>query len=140
MAEIPDDNLVLDRLIGVVPVPRVRGGLLHPKTQLAVLDLIVLLIHFSVRIEIRVGVGAERMLLDVIERAESFERPLLAAHAQRNLAEVLTGQGRRDEAKGIVHRARARFVDLGALGHVRSLDAWIAECWETKIPEPGASR
>ncbi len=73
--------------------------------------------------------GAERVLQDVIDRAEAFHRPLLAANAGRDLAHVLHEQERTDEMKEIAHQARARFVELGAMGEARRLDELIGHRW-----------
>ncbi len=69
--------------------------------------------------------GAERVLRDVIERSESFVRPLLVAHTQRDLAYVLQSQGRHDEMSEVARRAQAQFVELGAMGQARCLDGLI---------------
>jgi tetratricopeptide (TPR) repeat protein len=66
--------------------------------------------------------SAERTLHDVIDRAESLERPLLVANARRDLAHLLHRQGRYEEMGEVADQARAQFVALGAMGQARSLD------------------
>jgi len=66
---------------------------------------------------------AERTLRQVVDRAEAFGRPLLAALAARDLAKLfLTKVGREQEASDWASRARTRFIKLGAQAEVRSLD------------------
>ncbi len=70
---------------------------------------------------------AEGTLRDVVERAEAFGRPLLAALAERDLARLyLTKLGREAEASDLARRARTRFIQLGAEAEVRSLDQLMA--------------
>lgn len=70
---------------------------------------------------------AEQTLRNVVERAEAFGRPLLAAQAERDLARLfLTKLGREDEGSDLARRARARFAKLGAEAEVRGLDQLIA--------------
>ncbi len=70
---------------------------------------------------------AERTLRNVIERAEAFGRPLLAALAERDLARLfLTKPAREEEASDLARRARTRFIKLGAQAEVRSLDQLTA--------------
>jgi tetratricopeptide (TPR) repeat protein len=70
---------------------------------------------------------ADRTLRLVIDRAEAFGRPLLAARAERDLARLfLTRVGREEEASDLARRARARFIRLGADAEVRSLDQLTA--------------
>ncbi len=69
--------------------------------------------------------GAERTLRDVIDRAESLERPLLVANARRDLAHLLQRQGRHEERKEVAQRARTQFVELGAMGQARCLNDLI---------------
>src|SRR5207247_8849455 len=51
--------------------------------------------------------AAERVLREVIERAEAHERPLLQAEATRDLRMVLRGTGRHAEAQTAARSARA---------------------------------
>lgn len=68
----------------------------------------------------------ERILRSVIDRAEAFDRPLLAAQAERDLAKLYQRVGRASEAAELVRRARVRFKQLGAEVEVRRLDALTA--------------
>lgn len=69
------------------------------------------------------GGEAERTLRNVVEQAEAFGRPLLAALAERDLARLFrTKLGREEEASDVARRARTRFIQLGAQAEVRSLD------------------
>src|SRR6266576_137311 len=65
--------------------------------------------------------AAERVLREVIERAEAHERPLLQAEATRDLSMVLRGTGRHAEAQTAARTARAIFTRLGAEGELRNL-------------------
>src|SRR5436853_562585 len=65
--------------------------------------------------------AAERVLREVIERAEAHERPLLQAEATRDLSMVLRGTGRHAEAQTAARMARAIFTRLGAEGELRNL-------------------
>lgn len=65
---------------------------------------------------------ADLALRDVIERADRYARPLLAAQGERDLARLLQQLGRCDEAGDFARRARARFKQLGAEVEVRNLD------------------
>src|SRR5436309_3279278 len=65
--------------------------------------------------------AAERVLREVIERAEAHERPLLQAEATRDLSMVLRGTGRHAEAQTAARTARAIFTRLGAEGALRDL-------------------
>lgn len=77
--------------------------------------------------ELGKGEEAERTLRNVVERAEAFGRPLLAALAERDLARLFfTKLGREDEGSDLARRARTRFVKLGAEAEVRSLDQLTA--------------
>jgi tetratricopeptide (TPR) repeat protein len=70
---------------------------------------------------------AERILRDIIQRAEALGRPHLAALAERDLARLcLTRLGREHEASDLARRARARFMKLGAEAEVRALDQLTA--------------
>ncbi|MEE9267665.1 MAG: tetratricopeptide repeat protein [Gammaproteobacteria bacterium] len=66
--------------------------------------------------------GAEHTLRDVIKRAESLDRPLLAAMASRDLAHLLRGIRLETEAMELARQARARFTRLGAQAELRKLD------------------
>lgn len=68
---------------------------------------------------------AEDTLRQVIERAEAQGRPLLAAQARRDLAQLLRRLGRAAEAKDLALTARAQFSQLGAEAEVRKLDLLI---------------
>ena len=57
---------------------------------------------------------AERLLREVIGRAESQGRTLLAATAGRDLARLLAERGRGAEARPLARLARDRFASLGA--------------------------
>lgn len=70
--------------------------------------------------------GAERMLRDVIGEAEHYGRPLLAANAGRDLAQLLAEQGRWDETRDVARTARAQFNQLGAVAEVKALDGLLA--------------
>jgi tetratricopeptide (TPR) repeat protein len=65
---------------------------------------------------------AEAMLDEVIERAQELHRPHLAAEAQRDLARLLVGIGKSNEAHSMALRARARFKALGAEAEIKKLD------------------
>lgn len=69
---------------------------------------------------------AEEMLLQVIARAEEHCRPVLAAQAERDLAQVLHTQGRGGEALELARKARVRFLELGAEAEVAKLDQFLA--------------
>lgn len=69
---------------------------------------------------------AEGMLRNVIDRAEAFGRPLLAALAERDLARLLHRPGKTSEADELIRRARVRFKQLGAEVEVRKLDELTA--------------
>ncbi len=70
---------------------------------------------------------AEAMLRNVIERADSHERPLLAATARRDLAHVLHHAGRLADAMEMTHAARTQFHELGASGEVCKLDEFLTQ-------------
>src|SRR2546429_1945282 len=65
--------------------------------------------------------AAERVLREVIERAEADERPLLQAEAMRDLSMGLRGTGRHAEAHTAARTAKAIFTRLGAEGELRNL-------------------
>ncbi len=67
---------------------------------------------------------AERLLGEVIERAETHGRPLLAAMAERDLAHLLQASRRTKEAKEVAGRAIDRFRRLGASADVRKLEGF----------------
>ncbi len=69
---------------------------------------------------------AERLLRDVIVRAEEHGRPLLAAQAERDLARVLLELERAQEATELARKARVRFLELGAEAEVQKLDDFLA--------------
>lgn len=71
---------------------------------------------------------AEVMLREVVRRAETLERPLIAAHAERDLARLMLRRNQSPEtARGLALKARARFVEMGAVVEVRRLDAALSE-------------
>lgn len=65
---------------------------------------------------------AERILRDVVDRADGLRRPLLSAQAQRDLARLLYRLGRVRESADLARRARAGFQQLGAADEVSHLD------------------
>jgi tetratricopeptide (TPR) repeat protein len=67
-------------------------------------------------------VEAERLLRDVIGRAEFQGRPQLVAEASRDLAHLLLDTGRGSEAQDIARAARCMFDRLGAIAEVRKID------------------
>jgi hypothetical protein len=69
---------------------------------------------------------AERILRDVIDRAEQHGRPLLVAQAGRDLAHVLERRGQPRAAIEVACVARARFRTLGADVQIRRLDRLIS--------------
>ena len=70
---------------------------------------------------------AERTLRNVVEQADAFGRPLLAALAERDLVRLfLTRVGREDQASDWARRARTRFIKLGAQAEVQHLDQLTA--------------
>ncbi len=66
--------------------------------------------------------GAEHTLRDVIKRAESLDRPLLAAMASRDLAHLLRSIGLETEGMELAREARVLFTRLGAQAELRKLD------------------
>lgn len=69
---------------------------------------------------------AERLLTDVIQRATEHHRPLLAATAQRDLAQLFDRLARTHEARTMAEQARATFDRLGARVQVERIDAFLA--------------
>ena len=67
-----------------------------------------------------------QLLRQVIERARSHARPLLAATAERDLARVLERAGMREEAIQSAAVARDEFAELGAVGERQKLEQWLA--------------
>ncbi len=67
--------------------------------------------------------AAERMLREVIGRAEPHGRPQLVAEATRDLAVLLQRAGRKAEAEAAARKAQAIFTRLGAEGEIRNLAA-----------------
>lgn len=65
---------------------------------------------------------AESILKAVISDAERLNRPLLAADASRDLADVLRRSGREAEAQEAARAARVLFSQLGADAEMRKLD------------------
>ena len=70
---------------------------------------------------------AEAMLFEVIGRATTFNRPLLLAQAERDLAALLHRQRRDDQATPLARRARERFEQLGATVEVRRLEELLTD-------------
>jgi hypothetical protein len=70
---------------------------------------------------------AEALLYEVIGRATTVNRPLLLARAERDLARLLHGQGRDEQAGILADRARERFENVGATVEVRRLEELLAE-------------
>lgn len=68
---------------------------------------------------------AEATLNGVIARAEEHARPLLAAVARRDLAELLHGQGRLAEARDLARTARTAFIRLRADQELKKADALL---------------
>jgi len=66
------------------------------------------------------------LLREVVERAESLERPHLAAQAERDLARLLMRLGRTGEARELARKARVRFGRLGAAAEVQKLDDFLS--------------
>ncbi len=66
---------------------------------------------------------AERLYEEVIARAEGGADRLLAAHAERDLALMLAGEGRQQEGFEWAKRARVRFAALRAVAEIKRLDA-----------------
>lgn len=69
---------------------------------------------------------ATTLLQEVIERAETFDRPLLLCTTQRDLAELSLQRGQVDAARELAQRARGMFVQLGASAEVEKLDRLLA--------------
>ncbi len=68
---------------------------------------------------------AERLLLDVIERAEGENQPSMIAAAQRDLAQLLARLGRNDDATEAARAARVLYSEFGATSEVEDLDELI---------------
>ncbi len=66
---------------------------------------------------------AEKVLRDVVSRAELHERLLLQAEATRDLAMVLRRSGQTSEAQAAAQSAKAIFARMGAEGEIRKLAA-----------------
>jgi tetratricopeptide (TPR) repeat protein len=71
---------------------------------------------------------AERILRDVIERADEHGRPLLRAKARRDLAEALSRRGLTVEARDAARLARVDFERMSAVGEVRRVDGFLDDC------------
>ena len=69
---------------------------------------------------------AQAMLRDVIERATTHRRPLLAACAQRDLAQLMARDGNEAAAQSIAASARTAFERLGAAVEIQRLDALMS--------------
>ena len=74
------------------------------------------------------------LLRNVIERAKSFPRPLLAAQAERDLARTLYNRGAIPEALAAARLAREGFSALGVRIEVAKLDALLAMA---RVAHPG---
>lgn len=70
---------------------------------------------------------AKDLLREVIDRALRHERPLLAATAQRDLAQLLACEGEVAAAKTMAQVARATFDHLGAKVEMGKLDTLLGE-------------
>jgi tetratricopeptide (TPR) repeat protein len=81
---------------------------------------------------------AQTMLREVIERATNHQRPLLAAIAQRDLAQLLARAGRDEEARAVAREARGGFERLGAAVEIQRLNAILPTL--TNQRAPGAER
>lgn len=73
----------------------------------------------------------ERVYRKVVKLAEQHSDPLLAAHAERDLAVLLLRAHRPTEASEVASRSRVRFRQLGAEAEVQRLDATLARAVET---------
>ncbi|GIW50787.1 MAG: hypothetical protein KatS3mg081_0142 [Gemmatimonadales bacterium] len=80
----------------------------------------------AVLVELGETAEGERLLRTAIDRAEAFDRPLLAAQAERDLAKLYRRLGKNGEASEFIRRARVRFKQLGAEVEVRKLDELTA--------------
>ncbi len=69
---------------------------------------------------------AERLLLEVIERAARENRPSTAAAANRDLEHLLARKNRTRDATEAARAARLMYSEFGASGEVRELDQLIA--------------
>ena len=69
---------------------------------------------------------ADAMFRQVIERGGEYQRPLLVAIAQRDLAYLLAREGNLEGAKEEAQAARATFHRLGAKVEIEKLDALLA--------------
>src|SRR2546428_519742 len=70
---------------------------------------------------------AEDMLREVIDVATAHDRPLLVATAQRDLAQMLAGEGEVVAAKKLAETACATFERLGARVEIRKLGAVVED-------------
>ena len=70
---------------------------------------------------------AEDMLREVIDVATAHDRPLLVATAQRDLAQMLAGEGEVVAAKKLAETACATFERLGARVEIRKLGALLED-------------
>jgi tetratricopeptide (TPR) repeat protein len=75
---------------------------------------------------------AERILCDVIERAEEHGRPLLAAQAERDLAWLFHRLGRPSESTEVARKARVRFNELRADAEAEKLDELLGVAATTR--------
>ena len=76
---------------------------------------------------------AEQTYRDVLDRADRHQRPLLAATAGRDMARLLAGQGRTDEARETAYAARVQYAALGAEAAVGQIDEFL----ETLLGQAG---
>jgi tetratricopeptide (TPR) repeat protein len=70
---------------------------------------------------------AEAEFRQVIERADQYDRPAIAAGAERDLARLLCMRGRTSEGVEAARRARVRFQELGFVMELERLDALASE-------------
>ena len=67
----------------------------------------------------------KKMLRDVLARAATLDRPLLAAQTERDFARLLHEEHADAEARDMARRARSRFEQMGSEGEVRRLDEFL---------------
>lgn len=67
----------------------------------------------------------ERLLREVIERADREKRPRMVAVGHRDLAHLLASVNRADEATDAARTARVTYSDFGAVGEIQKLDDFI---------------
>ena len=94
----------LDDVVGELEALRILAGALHRNGNV---------------------MEAKMMLQDVIARANTLDRTLLAAQSERDLARVLHEEREDAEAQDIARRARSRFEQLGSDAQIRRLDEFL---------------